>query len=904
MSNGLAGDIQLLDSILGDVVTQHRDADLLKLVHQLVGLCKKQQSDSDDQPHDEAAKLIAELPLETLHDVLKTLTIRFHLLNKAEQVAIARINRQRQQQATADAPRSESIADAISQLHKSGASIDDVCATINRLDIQPTLTAHPTEARRRSLLRQQKCVADALMQRSQVRLTDQEKRDVRDGIARETLLMFGTDEIRPERPRVIEEVRQGLYFLTGSIWTVIPRLYHDLRNAIRTYYDTTPNLPVFLHYRTWIGGDRDGNPRVTSDVTHQTLDELRNAVIDLYIEQLQQLRRELSVSSRRVPVPDDFIEVLQKNATYDVQSEQGRALRYEPFRVRCSQILRQLETARTQRDTYTGEQFVADLEQIVRTLNACGMGAVAHGTLSDLILRAKTFGFHFAALDVRQHSDVHESVITELFRLAGVSDDYTALSEADRIALLEQELDNPRPLLSHGTKVTDTCRELLATLDVLRDAIESSPRSVGCYIISMTHRASDMLSVLVLFKEAGLWRRDGDEIVARLDVVPLFETVDDLERCAQLLTDLFKNRSYRQHLEARHRLQEVMLGYSDSNKDGGYWMSNWGLHQAQDRLATVCRDANIELRLFHGRGGTVGRGGGRANRAILASPRQTHNGRIRFTEQGEVISFRYAMPAIAHRHLEQIVNACIVATGHRAGPPGQENAQQDSIRSMMDTLATSSMQAYRKLVDDPDFWPWYSRVSPIEHISHLPIASRPVARSAGRVAFENVRAIPWVFAWTQMRYTVPGWFGVGSAMRALVRKQPDAPDQWRKLYENWQVFRTFIDNAQQEMARARLPIAVRYGAHPDDRLHTVIVNEFHLAERFILQITGQNRLLDNNPVIQHAIDARNPSTDVLNLVQLELLERYRNVSDAQRRSLQAEVFLSINGLAAAMQSTG
>jgi phosphoenolpyruvate carboxylase len=448
-------------------------------------------------------------------------------------------------------------------------------------------------------------------------------------------------------------------------------------------------------------------------------------------------------------------------------------------------------------------------------------------------------------------------------------------------------------------------------LTVAREGVERDPDSVGSYVVSMTHAVSDVLEVLLLFKAAGLWRFDGQRATCPLDVVPLFETIDDLRRAPALLRRLFATPTYAAHLAARGRFQEVMLGYSDSNKDGGYWMSNWSLHQAQADLAEVCHECGIQFRLFHGRGGTVGRGGGRANRAICAAPPNSRNGRIRFTEQGEVISFRYALPAIAHRHLEQLVSAMILTTHQepsQAGTnaaTGAHPAAPHPAADLMERIARRSMQVYRELVDDPAFWEWYAGVSPIAHISDLPIASRPVSRVTGEVDFENLRAIPWVFAWTQMRYNVPGWYGIGTALEEILRDNADALPTLQRLYREEPFLKLLIDNAQQEMARARLRIAERYAAAAaSGGLHERIAADYRLAESAVLRISGQRRLLDNNPVIQASIDARNPATDVLNLLQLELLKRYRAARPAEQEQFRDVIFLSINGVAAAMQSTG
>ncbi|NOX59293.1 MAG: phosphoenolpyruvate carboxylase [Planctomycetes bacterium] len=905
MSQLLGEDIAHLDDLLQKVVHRCQGEGPHGLFAELVKLCEQAQDTGDERHHDRAASRIEALDLDTIRALLKSLTIRFHLTNKAEQVEIIRINRLREREASTEAPRAESIAEAVAQLHKRGWSLDRVLKVLGRLDIQPTLTAHPTEARRSSVLRNQKRIADALSRRHDSGIALSERQHSDEQILRDVFLLFATDEVRAERPHVITEVRNGLYFLNGAIWDAVPQLYRDLRNALKTYYDATPSLPNFLRYRTWIGGDRDGNPLVTNDVTRQTLLNLRHAVIDRFTTQLAELRHELSLSSRCVDVPAALVLAIEADRLRCPLSDSDeRNLRFEPYRMRIVQILSKLKEAREDATAYAASQFVDDLDLMHKCLDDAGQAVIANGRLRDLRVRAESFGFHFAALDIRQHSGVHTSVVAELLRIARIHNDYAALSEDQRCTLLSEQLTDPRPLLPRDANVSDVTRELLELYGTLRETYHTTPASIGSYIISMTHDVSDVLTVMVLMKEAGLWRMCGEKVEAALDIVPLFETIDDLDRAPDLMTKLVEHPIYAKHLEARKRCQEIMLGYSDSNKDGGFWMSNWALQVAQRRLAVAMRDQKIDFRFFHGRGGTVGRGGGRANRAILASPNESRNGRIRFTEQGEIITFRYALPAMAHRHIEQIVNAMIVGTvdADETESPTEAELTDEESQIMVD-IARHSMAAYRELVDHPDFWSFYTTCSPIEHISRLPIASRPVARTGQAVEFENLRAIPWVFAWTQTRYTVPGWYGFGSAINKVTHDDPSALAKIQQLYNRWDFFHTVIDNAQQEMARARMVVARRYAKFSEHDLHDRIANEFAISEKILLEVTGQERLLDNSRAIQRTIYNRNPYTDVLNLLQIELIQRYRDQS-GDREATRDALFLSINGIAAAMQSTG
>jgi phosphoenolpyruvate carboxylase len=653
---------------------------------------------------------------------------------------------------------------------------------------------------------------------------------------------------------------------------------------------------VFLRWRSWIGSDRDGNPNVTPGVTRRTFERHRAAAIALYVRELTDLRSELSVSDRLVSVPERLAARLRGE---DVAPDEDR-FRHEPYRRVVNRMLHRLESGRAD-----ARALLDDVALLKQSLREAGFASVAqHGRLERVRVLLETFGLHLAALDVRQHSDRHEAAVAVLLREAGVTADYLELGEEARLHVLRAELLNPRPLLPHGVHVDEQTGMVLGTFHAVRDIAAVDASAVGTCIVSMTHSVSDMLEAMLLAKEAGLWRSTAGGVDSMLDFVPLFETIEDLDAGAARMAALFDEPVYAQHLAARGTFQEVMLGYSDSNKDGGYWMANWALHRAQASLGELCRRRGVDFRLFHGRGGTVGRGGGRASQAIGAMPAAARNGRIRVTEQGEVISFRYGLADIAHRHAEQLVSAALLSTRADAGAPDDGSAER---HALMQRVADTSMRAYRALIDDERFWDWYIRTTPIEQISHLPIASRPVSRgAAAEVDFEGLRAIPWVFAWTQIRAIVPGWYGVGAGLAGILEDDGGA-DALRRLYAEWPFFRAVISNAQREMARARLEVACRYAgaAGADHAIFQRITADFAVARDAVLRVTGQAELLEDAPVIRKSIALRNPYTDVLNLVQVELLGRWRAAPPAAREGpLRELLFLSINGIAAAMQSTG
>jgi len=933
--------------------------DVFERVESLRLLCKRAERNDDPQLRAEAAERISEMTLEEIVQVLHVYTSFFHLVNQAEQQEIIRINRERARRSgpedwplgsgdghADETPRSESIDEAIYQLKQDGATLDEVLDWFHRLDIAPTLTAHPTEARRRTVLQKQQRIAGLLSTLQSPDATPDERSTTLDELYDQIAFLLGTDEIRSERPTVQEEVEQGHYFVHGGIWDTIPRIHQDVQQALRRHYDTTADVPAFLTYRSWIGSDRDGNPNVTPNVTRWTFARQRRTTLDHLLEELDDLRDDLSQSRNQTDVSDALLASIEADARQmTLDGDTLHRYRNEPYRLKLAYIehrLRRLRDAVPTGETvdaadiarlipgdpahaYDANALADDLQLIADSLEQHGVqDAGRTGRLHRLRVLVETFGFHLAALDVRQHSGVHEKALAQMLRHAGVTDDYAALSEEEKLKILRAELSNPRPLVPRGADLPPPAGTLLEVFRTLRIMLKVDPDAVGAYIVSMTHSVSDLLEPMLLAKEAGIGRvesvdADTDAFVCPMDFVPLFETIEDLDAADDRMEALFTDDLYAAHLARRDGFQEIMLGYSDSNKDGGYWMANWALHKAIYRLGVVCDDYDIDLCLFHGRGGTVGRGGGHTYQAIRSLPANVHNGKIRFTEQGEIISFRYALPDIARRHVEQLISATLTATARSAGDRGSDGPvglaeRETEIAALLDELAARAMETYRAMIDDPDWWPWYTEVTPIEHISRLPIASRPVSRSSDEeVHFEDLRAIPWVFAWTQARYIVPGWYGTGAALANVLAEVDGALDMLRHCYREWPFFTAVLDSAQREMARARLSIARHYDTSlrtGSTSFHESIEADFQRGRDAILTITGQDELFDNTPVLQKSIRLRNPYTDVLNLLQVELINRDRATgqenghSTAHRESLRTALFLSINGIAAAMQSTG
>jgi len=918
ISQSLSKRVINLTEILEELAEEKHGKEFVKKLGKLPIESAKALDEGDEEALKSLQKEMGDASLEEIKEILRMYTTFFHLVNSLEQYEISRVNRSREFEETPESPRKESIAESVYRMKEQGYSFEEALDTFHQMDIQPTITAHPTEARRRSVLLKQQELASMISRLGDNDITPDEKIDLRREILNQLNLLLLTDEVRAERLSVEDEVENGLFYFTHSIWDSIPVLYRDIRQAFDTYYNKRPEIPIVLKYRSWIGSDRDGNPNVTSSVTWETVIQQRKTVLSMYRKDLNELRRYLSVSDNQSSVSEALENSIKEDEKdFPISERIDRRYRREPYRRKVVHVMKKIEylldaLSEDKKDIlekskkYTAEEFIADLELIKESLVENGLpGLSEQGKLQDMIIRARTFGFHLSGLDIRQHSGLHEETVTELLAQANVIDNYDELSEEDKIEILVQELSNPRPLSPVKSARSEVASRVMTVFEEISDMLTLNPDIFGSYIISMTHGISDMMEVMLIAKEVGLWSYTGDKVDSKIDVVPLFETIEDLENSADLMGQMYEHDLFSKHLKSRDNFQEIMLGYSDSNKDGGYWMANWALDKAQYELGTVCRKYEVDFRLFHGRGGTVGRGGGQSNQAIIAMPAVANNGRIRFTEQGEVISFRYMLPSITHRHLEQIVNAMAKVTMAQYSESAGYLHGKEEEREVINILADVSMKAYRDLIDDPEFWDWYSGITPIEHIGKLPIASRPVSRgSSDSMTFDSLRAIPWVFAWTQVRYNTPGWYGIGEGLKEASKQNDKTLEILKKWNKEWTFFRTVLNNSQREMARTHLPTSDLYNTEPS-KFHTQLIQNFEEAENWITSITGYDHILDHNKVIQNSILFRNPFTYPLNIIQAELLKRWKKADEQEQKEDLTEVlFLNINGIAAAMQSTG
>jgi phosphoenolpyruvate carboxylase len=729
---------------------------------------------------------------------------------------------------------------------------------------------------------------------------------------------------------VLDEVKTGMWYFDSTLWQVIPQLQRDLEAALATHYRGVKAPARWLSFGSWIGGDRDGNPKVTPEITAQTLQLQREIAITKAHDAARDLSRLLSVSSDRDAITPELQALIER---LDDAPSRVRmiAQRYpkEPYRRVLSGLTAQL--LELFRQTQKQSLFplnampmfdlsptlsvpmstppVTSLAGVKGTLDTVadslrrGRGAMlTGGELGDLRHQLDVFGLHLARLDLRQHSAWHEAAMAEVLKKAGACDDYAALDEAGKVALLSAQLDLPNhSLLDRVGALSDETRRVLDPIELAREVPRRYDReALNHYIISMTNGLSDVLEVLLMMA----WCR------ADLPIVPLFETREDLRHAPNVLRAMFQHPRYRAWLRAHGDEQTIMLGYSDSNKDCGYITANWELYKAQETVAAVCSEHGIRFTLFHGRGGTIARGGGPAAKAILAQPAGLRDGRIRITEQGEVLSTRYQDPALARRHLEQVAYGVLKAAHQARNPQPVPPAWIEA----MEEISECGFEAYRELVhNDPDFLTFWAQATPIAEISALKVGSRPAFRRQTR-SVADLRAIPWVFSWMQSRFVLPGWYGLGSALQGLLREGKF--DLLREMYREWPFFQTTLDNAQQSLTKADIGIASLYATLVEDegireRVFAIIKAEFDRTCDVILQITGQAALLDNEPTLQKSIRLRNPYVDPLNYIQVEMIRRLRELTKAKGATESAEVAelrrvidLTINGVSAGLRNTG
>ena len=894
----LRTDIRRLGNQLGDALVRQHGKGLLDLVETVRAMGKSARRGGSTDAAADLRSLLHELDADQVIPLVRAFTTYFYLANVSEQVH--RIDEM--------APDERYLRATVDRIIEAKLDPELVAEVISRLEVRPVFTAHPTEVARRSILTKRKSLADLIERRLQthepdrIELIDERTAELIDQI-------WQTDELRTAKPSVVEEARSILYYLVGLADEVVGELGETLSQQLGRLGGGTP---VPLRFGTWVGGDRDGNPEVTAATTLEALALQHDRGLTHLIALIEELSDELSMSGRLAPINEALLDSLDtdRDELPEVWRREEHRTADEPYRLKCSYIHARLINTRDRiktgaphqpdTDYFRVDDLIVDLDLMADSLVGSKGELIARGALARVRRQAQALGFQMATLDVREHAARHRSTVEELFKTVGV--ELISMGGNQRMSVTAKELTGARPLTGPTTKLSETATATLDTFHSIREAKRRyGEQVIESYIISMTESPVDVLDAVVLAREAGLV--DLGQGIARIGFVPLVETIDDLRGSGQLLDNLLHNTEYRKLVSLRGDTQEMMLGYSDSNKVGGIASSQWEIYKAQRVMRNVAESHGVHLTLFHGRGGTIGRGGGPTHAAILAQPFGTVDGSIKLTEQGEVISDKYSNPGIAARNLELLVASVLESSLlHRQSRRPKQSL--DRWTEAMDCFASEAHKAYRSLVEDPGLVPYFLSSTPVEELSKMNIGSRPSRRPGGVGGVDDLRAIPWVFGWTQTRQAIPGWFGVGAGLKAA--RESGYGKVLAETAAEWSFVQTFLSNVEMTLFKTDLDIASRYVNELVDSEHHHLFDQIQaerdLAEHEVLRLVGTEELLGSSPLLRRTLSVRDIYLDPINYLQVSLLGRSR--AGERSEDLDRALLLTVNGIAAGMCNTG
>ena len=888
-------DVRELGELLGDVLEAQSSTEAFEIVEQ-IRTSSIEYRRGDAETRDDIGRTLDRLDPEMQDIVARAFTTYFELINLAEERERVRETREGSQAGVLE----DSVADAVQKLSERDADIDEIQSVLDDVLIQPTFTAHPTEARRKTVKAKLRAVASDLQSLDEIRLTDREQELIERDLAAEVTSLWQTPQVRDRRPEVTDEVLNVQWYLENVLFDVIDAVYTELEHAIDEEYETDIDVPKLYEFRSWAGSDRDGNPFVTPEVTEETLNRQRDTILPLYRNKLKELSGVLSQDASNITTDDTFDTRLSEHKTRlpGVTAEAEERYPDEPYRQKLK-LMREsvLRVSDVRQGGYdSSEELLADLEAIAESLRKNDAEIVAESHVDPLIRKVDTFGFALASLDLRDHRKMHTDAIAEAVDRQGI--DYAGMDEDDRVDFLTEAIlqDGQVIDMEDTTGLSDDSARVLRRFRKTADwQNEFGVDAIDTYAISWCEESSHVLEVLFLADQVGIVELPG---YCGLDIVPLLESEYALSGARRIMGTLFDNEAYEQALEARDGIQEIMLGYSDSNKENGFLAANWSLYNNQKRLANITDDYDVEMRLFHGRGGSISRGGGPMNDAMLALPNETVTGQIKFTEQGEAISEKYANEDIAERNLEQMLNAQVRARYNATEEPVEE--VPDEWQEAMETAAPAAREEYQDLLQTDGFVDYFEQATPITVIENLNMGSRPASRSEDR-SVDDLRAIPWVFSWTQARCIIPGWYSIATGLNAYLDDGGDM-ETLKEMYEEWPFFRTKIDNASLALARTDLDIASEYADLADDdlreRIFPRLTEEYHETVDLFKQITDRDGLLSRD-WLEENLERRNPYVDPLNLLQVRLLAQ-SHLTETEKRTLR----LTVQGVAAGMKNTG
>ncbi|WP_331234448.1 phosphoenolpyruvate carboxylase [Natronorarus salvus] len=889
-------DVRELGALVGDVIREHASRDDFETVETLRTASIAYRED-DAESREGLYQVLDRLSPERESIVARAFTTYFELINLAEERERVRVLREASHEGTLD-DGLEAAAEALAE------SPDRAERVLSDVLVEPTFTAHPTEARRKTVKAKLRAVAEHIETLDERRLTEKERTQVERAIDAEVVSLWQTPQVRTRRPEPTDEARNVGWYLEHTLFDVIGEVYDELETALEEVFDRPPSVPKLVEFRSWAGSDRDGNPFVTPDVTAETLDRQRRVVLSRYLDALSDLSGVLSQDGSRITVGEAF----EKSLAADRERLPGVARaaedRYprEPYRQKLQLMGERIGRVDDVRPGGYDDpaEFSDDLSVLARSALENGAESVVEEHVNPLRRQAEAFGFSLASLDLRDHRKNHTEAITESLALEGL--DYGSLSEAERVETLTEAIAQDEPVIDvtryedEEAELSDTTRTVLELFDRLAGwQAEYGTDAIDTYCISMTEEASHVLEVLFLADQAGVITLPE---YAGIDVVPLLETEYALSGARRIMGTLFENEVYTQTLSARGGLQEIMLGYSDSNKENGFLAANWDLYRNQRRLAEIADEYDVTLRLFHGRGGSISRGGGPMNEALLALPPESVSGQVKFTEQGEAIAEKYGNPRIAERNVEQMVNAQI--RSRRRALDGENELIEEQWTEAMETMAEAARTEYRDLLESEGFVRYFEQATPITVIEELNLGSRPASRSGQRTV-EDLRAIPWVFSWTQSRCILTGWYALATGIDAYLDDGGEI-DTLQEMYQKWPFFRTTLDNAALSLARTEMEIAAEYATIAEEgleeRFFPRLESEYDRAVSLVAEITGRESLLARR-WLEESLRRRNPYVDPLNLLQTHLLKQTHR-TETEERTLR----LTVKGIAAGMKNTG
>ncbi|MCL2425747.1 MAG: phosphoenolpyruvate carboxylase [Oscillospiraceae bacterium] len=911
-------DIELLDKMLEEILFTHGGQSLVDRVKKIRVLATSWRADEHaDISDDDIKSEIAALGFDERQDVIRAFTAFLHLVNVAEQNN--RIRRHLSYELEENKTSQPfSVENAIVNLKEAGYNAEDIKDALPHLSIRLITTAHPTEATKRSILDIKKRLSLRLKELDNPMLSEKEVEFIKENILNEVAILWQSNELSNQKPGVLDEVRSGLYYYEHTLFDILPDIHREMEISLRKHFPEVEwKVPNFLRFGSWIGGDRDGNPFVTHDITWQTLALQRELIIEKYKEAFDHLIDRYSYCTTRIKVSDDLIELIESkenkyltNCTkWPIETEMyRRALAFMRFRL--------TQVGISEMGYKNPEELLDELRIIRESLKHHLPSHDELRRINRIIRQIKLFGFHLASLEVRNHSGEHEEAMNEILDKVNIAKDYASLSEEEKQKTLNYVLSDPRPLLLRGESYSEKTREMIATFKTIKRAHdEFGAIAIPTYIISMTQSASDLLEVLVFAKEVGLYYLHPDgQITTTLKIAPLFETIGDLATAKSIMRQMFEMPIYRHHVNLLDDYQEIMVGYSDGSKDGGTLTANWKIYRAQIEINQLAKQYGIHVEFFHGRGGSLGRGGGALNRSIVSQPPQSALNGVKITEQGEVLSTRYLLPEIGFRNLEQAVSTLLetVTKALKTAKSGDDEHLEQYWIDSLDEISEAAFRKYRSLIfEDEDLFAYYNDVSPLKNFANLNIGSRPMHRVA-KPSFTSLRAIPWVFGWMQNRQLLPAWYAAGTGLKTFRDAKEGNLELMRKMYKDWPLFNAIIDNlhaalmkADMEIAKAYIPLAKNQEAA--QRIFANIVEEYDLTKKMVLEISEVDELLAHVPNVRELALHRIPHIDPLNFLQVDLLKTlYGNgeVSEEEERMLLTQLLLTINGVVTGLRNTG